>query len=186
MSCCGVFVMPAELTEGDVQAPAEMRAAKPPFAFKGRHALMLFIGFFAIVGAVMTVAIRTMPGLDARNGYDVSQQYNARIAAAAAQDKRGWTTDARVMLVNGQASIVLDLRSRDGDALDHLRPTATLRHPTDRNRDSGQRLTGTGRGGYAGQVPDITPGAWDLVIEVRSEDGETMLFASRQRVILKG
>jgi nitrogen fixation protein FixH len=135
MSCCGVFIMPAELTEGVFTAQAEVRAAKRPFEFKGSHALALFIGFFAIVASVnavmMTVAIRTMPGLDARNGYDVSQRYNAEIAAADAQNARGWTADARVSLAGGSASITLDLRGASGVSLEQLNPTVTLRHPSD-------------------------------------------------------
>lgn len=190
MSCCGVFIMPAELTEGALRTDMKERAAKRPFEFKGSHALMLLIGFFAIVatvnGIMMTVAIRTMPGLDARNGYDVSQRYNAEIAAAGAQDARGWTADARVNLANGNASVSLDLHGAGGVALEQLKPTATLRHPTDRKRDSGVRLVETGQGTYAGELRQITPGAWDLVIEVRSSTGEATLFTSRQRIVLKG
>ena len=33
-----------------------------------------------------------LPGIEARNGYDVSQRYNAELAAAAEQERRGWKT----------------------------------------------------------------------------------------------
>jgi nitrogen fixation protein FixH len=67
------------------------RAPGRAFELTGWHVAAIAFAFFAIVagvnGYMLSAAIRTMPGLDARNGYDVSQRYNAAIAAAAV-----WTT----------------------------------------------------------------------------------------------
>jgi nitrogen fixation protein FixH len=181
--------MPAELS-GTGTGEAPIRQPKAPFVFKGWHALALFIGFFSIVAAVnavmLTAAVRTMPGLDARNGYDPSQRYNAEIRTSREQAARSWRAEARLTLTDGVAALDVSLFDREGRALSGLQAHAVLRHPADRRRDHGVVLTPEGEGRYAARIPDITPGAWDLMIEVKNDSGAGPAFASRQRVVLKG
>ncbi|MCA3667838.1 MAG: FixH family protein, partial [Methylobacterium sp.] len=107
--------MPVELPE---RAPILAARKAKEFRLTGWHVLAMLIAFFAVVASVnvfmMTTAIRTMPGLDARNGYDVSQNFNRQeLAAAQAQARRGWQSDARVSLANR----VLDLEIRFRDSM---------------------------------------------------------------------
>jgi nitrogen fixation protein FixH len=190
MCCCGVFIMPVEPNGPNGAAAARPAAHVRHAEFKGWHALALFVGFFAIIASVnatmMTLAIRTMPGLDARNGYDPSQRFNAEARIAAERVARGWSADAGVRLVGSEARLVVALRTPDGHAVGGARATVTLQHPSDRKRDQRVVLQGDGGGRYSGVLPGITPGAWDLVIEARPATGDDLAFASRQRINLKG
>jgi nitrogen fixation protein FixH len=192
MCCCGVFIMPTELIDdGDGrEREREPGSARQPFRFKGRHALALFIGFFGLIATVnatmLTLAIRTMPGLDARNGYDPSQRFNAEARLAAERKARGWRADADVSLSGGVAALAFALRTREGAAIDEAQVMATLRHPSDRRRDRAVSLEALGDGHYAGKADGVAPGAWDLMIEARSGVGGDIVFASRQRIDLKG
>jgi nitrogen fixation protein FixH len=190
MSCCGVFIMPVELSEDAPAARAAASRGSAGFEFQGWHALALFIGFFAVIGSVnaimMTLAIRTMPGLDARNGYDPSQRFNAELRLAEERAVIGLRADADVRVANGEASLVVSLRTKDGMPAEALSAVATLRHPSDRKRDQRIALTQIGNGTYGGKAAGITPGAWDLIIEARPGTGGEIAFASRQRIELKG
>mgnify|MGYP001068389893 CR=1 FL=1 len=71
--------MPIELA---ASGPAEQPPHRP-FRVTGRLVLAALIGFFLVVAGVnatmMTVAIRTMPGVDAMSAYETSQHFNAEI-----------------------------------------------------------------------------------------------------------
>lgn len=180
--------MPVELTDGLRNAGRD-KADGDGFTLKGSHVLSIFIAFFVVVGSVNAVmlsqALRTMPGLDARNGYDVSQRYNGEIAAAAAQDSRGWRAEAAVALDRGEAAVMVSLRDKAGAPIDRLVVTAALRHPSDRRRDRAVTLAAVGGGAYRASLPDMTAGAWDLVIEARPESEEARAYLSRRRIALK-
>ncbi len=177
--------MPAEFYE------AETRPSPPrrPFELKGGHVLAMFVAFFVVVFAVnatmMTVALRTMPGLDARNGYDPSQTYNRQIAAARLQEGRGWRADAAVSLTGDVALVSVSLVDRDGEALRDAQVTAQLKHPTDKRRDHAIALAGR-TSSFAGETSGISEGFWDLVIEARLAGDSAPSFVSRQRIRLKG
>ncbi len=176
--------MPAEFYEPE-SSPAPAR----PFELKGGHVLAMFIAFFAIVASVnatmMTMALRTMPGLDARNGYDPSQAYNREIEAARVQAARGWRADGEVSLSGNVAHVAVSLADRDGRALPGAIVTARLKHPTDKRRDREVVLAGGGVR-FAGDAPGISEGFWDLLIEARTAVDEAPSFVSRQRIRLKG
>ncbi len=131
---------------------------------EGWHVLVLFIAFFGVVGAVnatmMSHALRTMPGLDARNGYDPSQRWNAEIRAAEAQDALGWRATAQARLIDGRAQVSLQMLDRDGRGVDMPFAEARLGHPSDRKRDIALRLDRAGEGRYVGIAAGASPGAW--------------------------
>jgi nitrogen fixation protein FixH len=186
-SCCGAFAMPVELTERGNTVPA---APAREFRLTGLHVLAMLLSFFAVVAGVnaymMTTAIRTMPGLDARNGYDVSQNFNrAELAAAEAQARRGWQSDAKLALA--KRVLDLDIRFRDSRSkpLSGLAVTAVLQHPAQRNRDRAIALAPRGEGFYAAKLDGIEAGGWGLVIEAHDLETGERLFLSRHRLALK-
>ncbi len=169
--------MPIELEAG---AP---RAAKP-FILTGRHVLATIVGFFIVVGiangAMMYSAIRTMPGLDAgRNGYDVSQRYNAEIGAAEAQTRRGWTSDAEIWRVAGGSRAVARFRDAGGAPVDGLTVELAFNHPADRRLDHVVKLSAQGNGGYGANFETLSSPIWDVVIYA-VRDGE-VVYQSRAR-----
>jgi len=62
----------------------------------GRHVLMIFVGAFTVIIGVNIAlaynAVRTFPGLEVKNSYVASQEFNTRRAAQVAL---GWTVDLR-------------------------------------------------------------------------------------------
>jgi nitrogen fixation protein FixH len=181
--CCGAFIMPVEL-----QRPSGAPDIREGgFTLTGYHVLAGLLAFFVIVASVnaymMTMALTTMPGLDARNGYDVSQTWNAQIAAARSQEARHWQVEASLKRTSGaQAELVISLTDADGRPLTGLDIAARLAHPATRRLDRAAVLTEVSPGRYLALVDGLTRGAWDLVTDAK-RDGETV-YVSRNRTRL--
>jgi nitrogen fixation protein FixH len=181
MCCCGVFIMPHDATEPRM-TPA--RDARP---ITGRFVLVAFVAFFGVIAAVnvvmMTLAIRTMPGLDVTNGYVASQAMNGEIEAMRRQGARGWTADVAVALKAGHTPVSVRFADRTDAPVTGLDVTARLAHPALTRADHFMRLIETLPGRYAADIPDAQPGGWTLVVEA-SRSGERV-FTSRNRVVLR-
>jgi len=180
-SCCGVMIMPIDLV------PVPTAGAKPPREITGRYVLVALLMFFGVIVAVnftmMTLATRTFPGADARNGYDVSQAYNREIATARAQAGRGWKADVALLRADGAATVTFVVRDAGGSPVTGLAVEARLRHPADRRQDHPMTLVETAAGTYRAREPMTLSGAWDVAITARSS-GEKV-FASQSRILLK-
>lgn len=173
----------------DLPSPAR-RDQRKPFELTGRHVLAVFLAFFAVVGGVnaymMRAAMTTMPGLDARNGYDASQRFNGRIAEARAQDGRGWKVDA-VLRGDGEGlSVAVDFALADGAPAADLAVDLRLEHPTNRALDQQIRLAQEAPGSYSARLRGRHSGAWTVLIEARSPQTGELLYASRNRTLIKG
>lgn len=182
MCCCGCMAMPVELPD-----PA-LVPAREPFRLTGRHVLVIFIVFFGIVASVngymMRQALQTMPGLDARNGYDVSQRYNADLAAAAEQDRRGWKTEIRLDRKGSNLELALSLNDRDLRPVSGQRVKVRFAHPASRHLDREATLSETGRGRYSGALPGIAAGHWSLILTIEDPADNLPLYTSRNRIEL--
>jgi nitrogen fixation protein FixH len=179
--------MPVELPERGL---APFAPPTREFRLTGWHVLAMLVTFFAIVGSVnfymMNVAIRTMPGLDARNGYDTSQNFNrAELAAAEAQTRRGWQSDAHLTLSNHVLDLSVRFRDRQSKALDGLAVTAVLQHPAQRGRDRAITFGPRGDGLYTAKLDGVDAGGWGLVLEAHNLETGERLFLSRHRLALK-
>mgnify|MGYP001439630342 CR=1 FL=1 len=152
----------------------------------GRFVLVSIVLFFLVVAGVnaimMTLAIRTFPGADARNGYDVSQAYNREIAAARQQAERGWSSDIRLVRVDGSARLSLTLKDRGGVAVSGLAIEAQLAHPSDKRKDHGFDLKEIAPGVYEADEPGLSGGAWD--IRLSGTRGGERLYSAHARTIL--
>lgn len=167
--------MPIELP------PQKEMPVRPPFQITGRMVLFALIAFFAIVASVnffmMTVAIRTMSGVDVKSAYEGSQNYNRDIQRAREQDARGW--QANVTFVDGAArTITLSMKDKAGQPVKGLDINVRFAHPSDRKADMTAVLTEMAPGQYTG---DAAPrGVWDLQIEARH--GQDIMFQSQSRL----
>jgi nitrogen fixation protein FixH len=164
--------------------------SESPAPLTGGKVLAMLVGFFVVVALVnalmMTLAIRTMPGLDARNGYDPSQRWNAEIAAARAQRDRGWRQSATVALAEGAAEVVVSLTGPDGGAVSGLDVDIRLAHPATRQLDRQEAAVEIAPGRYRARLPDIRPGQWTLSVTARDmPDGEPV-WRERERLAVKG
>ncbi len=178
--CCGVFILPDDDTRS-LTTPA--KAVRP---ITGRFVLFACIGFFGVVATVnavmMTLAIRTMPGLDVANGYVASQAMNREIAAMRSQTERDWTADIATGLTDKVAPISIVLTDKAGKPVTGLSVKARLAHPALTRADHSGALIERRPGVYAADFPDVQAGAWTLIVEA-SQSGERV-FTSRNRVIL--
>jgi nitrogen fixation protein FixH len=95
MCCC----MGALIMDDFINRQQEMQTGgqQKQRTLSGRTVAICFVGFFVVVTSVnafmMTMAIKTMPGVDVKSAYEASQTYNAEIMRAHEQDARGWTAD---------------------------------------------------------------------------------------------
>ncbi len=174
----------------DYVSPQRASPKDDGFRLTGRHVLAALIAFFIVVATVnavmMTLAVKTMSGLDARNGYDPSQRYNRDIAEARAQAERGWQVDAQLRPAAGLpgADVVIAMADRAGKAVTGLAVDMRLAHPTDKRRDLTIALEEVAPGRYVGRFAEASPGAWGLIIEARDAASGERLFFTRQRTTL--
>lgn len=171
-----------------VDLPSRLPAKpRPSFVLSGRMVLAGFIGFFVVVAGVnaimMTAAIKTMSGVEAKSAYETSQRFNGEIARMHAQAERGWQAQAQVNRTGADAEITLSLLDNSGTPVPGLGIEAQLQHPANRSEDRIASLVETGSGRYAAKLPAIHGGAWTLTLEAR-RDGEAV-FSSRSRILLK-
>jgi nitrogen fixation protein FixH len=183
MSCCGGALMPIDL----ILQEAAQRPARRPFVLTGRHVLVMMVAFFTVVAGVnalmMTMAIRTMPGLDARNGYEASQRFNQEIARMDAQDRQAWKAELDLVSNDGSADIRLRISDGERAAVDGLVIMVRLLHPANRRLDREAALLAAGDGRYAARIPDIGHGAWTVAIRADRDGG--VVFTSQNRILLK-
>ena len=143
--------------------------------FTGRHALMVFGGAFGLIISVNLLmaysAVSTFPGLEVKNSYVASQQFDER---KAAQEALGWTVRADA----GAGQVVLSITDVAGNpvrvgALEALVGRAT--HVAD---DIRPEFIFNGVA-YVAPI-DLAGGNWNIRMTALAEDGTQ--FA--QRVIL--
>lgn len=167
--------MPIELP------PQKNAPPSAPFQITGRMVLFALIAFFLIVAGVnavmMTLAIRTMPGVDVKSAYEGSQNYNKDIQRAREQDARAW--QANVTFVDGAArTITITMKDKAGQPVKGLDVGVRFAHPSDRKADIVAALSEIAPGQYTG---DAAPrGVWDLQIEARN--GKDIMFQSQSRL----
>lgn len=143
--------------------------------FTGRHAAMVFIGAFAVIITVNLAlaynAVSTFPGLEAKNSYVASQQFNTR---RAAQEALGWSVraDAR----DGQ--VILSITDAEGTPVEVADLSAILGRPTHVKDDVAPDFRFDGSA-YVAPV-DLGSGNWNIRMVARATDGTEFT----QRVIL--
>ena len=152
-----------------------------PFEVTGRMVLFILLGFFAVVAGVnftmMSIALRTMPGVDVKSSYESSQNFNRDIQRARAQAARGWQADVTFIEKAGR-TVTLSMRDRNGEPVKGLDVAVRFAHPSDRKADHVAALTEIAPGQYEGEA--APRGVWDLMIEARLAD--EIMFKSQSRL----
>lgn len=161
-------------------------AAKKPL--NGRTILIWLVAFFAVVvtvnGVMVKLAIDTLPGTEVDSAYKASLAYNAEIEAARHQAARRWSVAGEVARrPDGTAVFTVEARDAESVPLTGLIFSARLAHPTDKRADRDVSLAERETGRYRGEVSEVGPGQWDLVLAAE-RNGER-LFLSHNRVLLK-
>lgn len=133
--------------------------------FTGWHMLALMIGGFGIIIAVnLTLAynaVATFPGLETRNSYVASQNFDKD---RAAQDGLGWDVDVDLT----QTGLTIRITDASGPVQPKV-VSAILGRATSTQQDSVPDLTWTGSTLYA--PVDLIPGYWNLRLALEAPDG---------------
>ena len=141
----------------------------------GRHVLIGFVAAFAVIIGVNLVlafsAVRTFPGLEVKNSYVASQEFNER---KAAQEALGWTVRAD----HAEGVLTLGITDADGRPVRAARLEATVGRATHVQADQTPdfRFDGTA---YVAPV-ELGDGNWNIRMKAWDSDGT--LF--QQRVVL--
>ena len=152
-----------------------MSADKPQREFTGRHALMVFGGAFTVIIGVNIAlavnAVKTFPGLEVKNSYTASQEFDAR---RTAQEALGWSVYASAQ--DGQ--VKLEITDRGGNPVEVAKLTATLGRATHVKDDQNPDFQFNGQAYVA--PAKLGAGNWNIRMVARAQNGTEFT----QRVIL--
>ncbi|MBJ6372355.1 FixH family protein [Sedimentitalea arenosa] len=143
--------------------------------FTGKHAAAVFIGAFAVIIGVNLAlaysAVSTFPGLEVKNSYVASQEFDVR---RDAQEALGWSVraDAR----DGQ--VILSITDTEGAPVEVAKLSAVLGRATHVKDDVEPDFAFDGTA-YVAPV-DLGAGNWNIRMVARADDGTEFT----QRVIL--
>lgn len=152
-----------------------MTEEKRPREFTGRHALMVFVGAFAVIISVNIAlavnAVKTFPGLEVKNSYVASQEFDQR---RTAQEALGWSVYA-----SAQGGMVkLEITDRDGKPVEVAKLSATLGRATHVKDDQKPDFQFDGQAYVA--PANLGAGNWNIRMVARAKNGTEFT----QRVIL--
>ncbi len=147
----------------------------------------IFVGGMLLVIAVNVVlvlyAVGTFPGLETKDHYRKGLAYNQALAAADAQDRRGWQMElafspATPASGDRRGDLEATFTDRDGQPLRSLSVEATLFRPTHEGFDRTVSLDHRGEGRYGGTVEVPLSGQWEARIHAH-HDGENFQMSRR-------
>lgn len=151
-----------------------------PMKIKGKHVLLMLLGFFGIVIAVnvtfVIVALDSWTGLTSHRSYQEGLTYNAAIRDAEAQRARGWQVEVafeRDQTPPGIISMSVSARLADraGKALVPSSITLAFRHPINESYDQLVTLSEMADGLYVGQATLPVVGNWDTRLTAHMANG---------------
>ncbi len=146
----------------------------------GKHVLIGFVAAFGIIIGVNILlavsAVRSFPGLEVRNGYVASQNFDAR---RAAQQALGWELRAGV----SGGTLYLAFTDTAGQPVRPVRIEATIGRPTEDADDTEPALSWAGERFEA--PVKLGKGKWILRLNAYAEDG-TLFHQRRELVIDRG
>ncbi len=126
----------------------------------------IFASFFVVIIGVNIImaysAVQTFPGLEVKNSYVASQNFDRE---RAAQEALGWTTEARVV----GDELLVSITDVNGDPVGTVELGGTFGRPTEIRDDQTPEFTFDGTV-YRAPV-QTAPGNWDFRMEAVAEDG---------------
>jgi nitrogen fixation protein FixH len=178
--------MPVELN-----APVARQEGSVPekarFTLKGSHVLVMLLAFFGVIGLVnaymITMAIKTLPGIEVKSAFEQSQRFNKGLEALAEQNRKGWQVDVVSGGLRPGSPLSVQLRDKEGAPILGMNVITLMQRPTDARKDHRLELREIGSGVYSAVIPELEPGQWRLVVEVKR--GEQREFYSQARVVAK-
>lgn len=138
----------------------------------GRQVLAAMVAFFLVVvavnGVMITLALRSSPGLVSATPYRDGLEWNRRLEDAARQAELGWA--AGLDLVSGRR-LVARIDDGRGLPLAGLAVTIRLKRPSDARLDRDLAVTADRPGRYVAALGGVAPGRWDAELEATAPNG---------------
>ena len=150
----------------------------------------IFVGGMLVViavnGVLITMAVSTFSGIQTEEHYRKGLAYNQALAAAEAQERRGWQmtlTFTPESSADGrrQGDLAGTFVGKDGRPLDNLEVEAVLLRPTHEGFDVAVDLDHRGGGVYGATVFLPLPGQWDVHVHAH-RDGDNFQETRRLSV----
>lgn len=143
--------------------------------FTGRHVAMIFFGAFGIIISVNLFlafsAVSTFPGLEVKNSYVASQEFDTR---RDAQTALGWDVGAE----HSDGMVILSINDKAGNPVELASLEAVLGRATHVKDD---RVPAFSFNGSAYVAPeDLAGGNWNIRMKATALDGTEFI----QRVVL--
>ena len=160
---------------------ANEQPAKGGKELTGRKVLAITVSFFAVILAVNLFmaykAVGTFPGLEVKNSYVASQQFNRNLKAQLALE---WDVSAAI---EGD-KIRLDIVDAEGKPVTVGSIDATIGRPTEIVDDQDLNFERAALGYYLSDVEELRGGNWYLRLKAYAEDGT--LFQQRITIYIAG
>ena len=147
--------------------------------FTGKHALAVFVAAFSVIIAVNLLlaysAVKTFPGLEVKNSYVASQEFNERL-----QEQRalGWEINAEVT----GGLLLLRITDQTGSPIEVAELQAVVGRATHVKDDFTPDFTFDGIA-YAAPA-SLDKGNWNIRLVAKAKDGAE--FAQRVPLYVKG
>lgn len=146
-----------------------------PKEITGTHVFWGFAASFGVIIAVNLVlafsAVKTFPGLEVKNSYTASQQFDER---RTAQQALGWTVRAS----HQHGVLTLAITDAEGRPVEVQQLEATVGRATNVSQDSTPEFRFDGTSYFAPAA--LGDGNWNIRMQAVAEDGTVF----RQRVVL--
>ncbi|MFP7570892.1 FixH family protein [Marivita sp. S2033] len=141
----------------------------------GWHALAIFGGAFAVIISVNLVlaysAVRTFPGLEVKNSYVASQDFDVR---RGKQESLGWTVTADAK----GGLLILQIKDSNGRPVQAGTLNAVLGRATHVQDDRAPEFAFDGKAYVARET--LRPGNWNIRMKATALDGTPF----EQRIVL--
>ncbi|MFN3844372.1 MAG: FixH family protein [Paracoccaceae bacterium] len=147
----------------------------------GRHVAVATVGAFSVIIAVNLLmaykAISTFPGLEVKNSYVASQEFDA---SRSAQEALGWTMTPDYDAL--EKRLYLSFADTEGKAAALSELAVLVGRTTEAKDDQTPQFTHAAGLWTAPLV--LAPGRWLLRVDAKSQDGT--LFSQRVAIFVKG
>ncbi|MCI2400645.1 FixH family protein [Aliiroseovarius subalbicans] len=143
----------------------------------GKHVLIIVVSAFAIIIGVNLFmafsAVGTFPGLEVKNSYVASQEFDQ---LRDAQEALGWDVSAEI---EGDV-LTLSILDPEGDPVEVLNLDGTLGRATHVNDDQTPDFSQSSTGSYVANVGQLDGGNWNLRMTATAPNGTPF----QQRIVI--
>ena len=184
LSCC----RNGKLQRTSIMSAANSDKDRKSFELTGKHVLIGFVLFFGLIFAsnavMISLAVKTFPGLQSKSAYKAGRNYNEQIEQANVQQQLGWRTSVEVDEEGtGAPHVRVVFHDKYENPLSDLTVTGTLQRTVHSFDDVVLEFNKRGNGIYEVSVDGQTHrGQWRLKIEAVNRAGDT--FQIEQKVYI--